>query len=151
MRILSRLFDLDPLIAEMEQWLLWVAFSTAMFGVVFWFWLPLPTPALMHDIANIGIVLVLAYVVEAAWLTPHVVESEDDEGELGLLLGMGIAGMLGVVIAVLLAAHRAAGHGNRLDDFGLGWCIASLLALATMVVLQPLLVHIWEGRQNTES
>lgn len=103
----------------------------------------MPSPTTLRDIANLGIVIVLGYVVEAAWLATRVVEDDDDKDELGLLLGMGIGGLVGVIIAVLLAAHREAGHGNWLDALGLGWSIASLLALGAMVILQPMLTHIW--------
>ncbi len=129
-----------------------VALTAAGFGAVCVFFLPFPSEALMRDIANIGIVLVLAFIVEAAWLTPHVVDgNESSKYELGMLLGIGIAGLVGVIVAVLVGAHLAAGHGNLLDDFGLGWSVISLLALGAMVILQPYLVHVWEGPRTGKS
>lgn len=143
MRVVSRFVKVDPVVKGIEEWLLILAIPAVVLGVVWGFFLPLPSPTTLRDIANLGIVIVLGYVVEAAWLATRVVEDDDDKDELGLLLGMGIGGLVGVIIAVLLAAHREAGHGNWLDALGLGWSIASLLALGAMVILQPMLTHIW--------
>ncbi len=148
MRLVSRLVNVDPTLESLEEWLLAVILAAVGFGLASWILFPFPSPALTRDLANIGIVLVLAYVVEAAWLTPHVVDDDDEDGDLGILLGIGITGMLGVIVAVLLSAHLAAGHGNRLDDFGFGWAVVSVLALAAMVILQPQLVHVWEGHRH---
>lgn len=105
--------------------------------------IPMPPPILLGDLADIGIVLVLAYVLEAVWLAPRMVEESDYENRLGGLTGVGIAGMVGVLVALLLSAHRVAGHSNLLDEIGLAWVMSSLLILAGMVVVQPLLVHEW--------
>lgn len=153
MRILSRVFDVNPVLRGIEEWFVVAALTAAGLGLVSALLLPHPSAALMRDIANIGIVLVLAFAVEAAWLAPHVADgsSKDDKEEMGRLLGLGLAGLLGVVVAVLVSAHRAAGHGNLLDDFGLGWAVASLTALGLMVVLHPWLVHVWEDKRGSST
>jgi hypothetical protein len=106
---------------------------------------PSASPALFENIANIGVVLVLAYVVEAVWLVPRIANASDYKDLLGLLTGMGFAGLIGVLVALLVGAHRAAGHANLLDDLGLAWSAASLAILGGMVVLHPLLADIWES------
>jgi hypothetical protein len=113
---------------------------------LFIFWIPLPSESTLSQIADVGIVLVLAYAVEGAWLVlvPHLAEEEDYENRLGAIAGIGIAGMFGVVCALMLAAHRAAGHANALDFVGFAWVVFSLSCLAGVVVSQPLLVHVWE-------
>jgi cytochrome bd-type quinol oxidase subunit 2 len=145
-RLVVWLRDPDPIAAGMLAWLRATAVVTLVVGVVST-QMSLPSPDTMRDIANIGIVLVLAYVVEASWLIPLMKrEKTEKEEDLGLLLGIGIAGLVGVVVAILLAAHREAGHGNLLDNFGLVWATYSLFALGTFVALQPYLAHSWATR-----
>lgn len=102
------------------------------------------SPALLEQSAEIGVVLVLAFVLEAVWLVPRFSRMDNYEVRLGAITGLGVAGMVGVTLALLTAAHRAAGHDNWLDSLALGWIAPSLLGLAGLVVLQPLLVHDWE-------
>lgn len=97
------------------------------------------SPELLRTLATIGAALLIAYVVEAVWLVPRVEIDEDHEEWLGFITGAGIAGLLGVVVSMLLSAHREAGHDNVLDDLGLAWTATSLLILGGVLVLQPLL------------
>jgi hypothetical protein len=123
----------------------------ALFAVPLVIVIPHPTPALLRDIANIGVVLVLGYVVEAVWLVPRMArQAEDYEELLGVLTGMALAGLVGILVAVLVSAHLAAGHANLLDDLGLAWSAASLIVLGGMVGLQPLLVDIWDTSKDPE-
>jgi hypothetical protein len=103
---------------------------------------PTASPELLRTIALIGASLLLAYVVEAVWLVSRV-EAGDDEYEewLGFITGAGIAGLLGMIFALLLAEHRAVGHDNFIDQIGVAWTVVSLLILAGVLVLQPLLAH----------
>jgi hypothetical protein len=101
---------------------------------------PPATPGLLQFIALIGASLILAYVVEALWLTSRVSPDDANSREwLGFLVGSGATGFLGVVFALLLAQHRSFGYDNFLDDFGLAWSAVSLLILGGTLVLQPLL------------
>ncbi|HET9162231.1 MAG TPA: hypothetical protein VFN89_02135 [Solirubrobacterales bacterium] len=99
---------------------------------------------LLENTAQMGVVFVLAYVLEVVWLTPRLRGEDDYEYRLGALTGLGLAGTIGVLLAVLLAAHRAAGHANFLDDAGLACVATSLMSLAGVVIAHPLLVHEWE-------
>jgi hypothetical protein len=99
---------------------------------------------LLENIAQIGVVFVLAYVLEAVWMIPRLRGEDDYEYRLGALTGLGLVGMVGVLLSVLLAAHRAAGHANFLDDAGLACVATSLTSLAAVVIAHPLLVHEWE-------
>lgn len=113
--------------------------------------IPQPSPALLRDMASLGIVLVLAYVVEAVWLVPRMGSEPDYENRLGAITGIGLAGMIGVAAALALSAHRAAGHDNAVDAIGFAWTVSSLGLLAAMVTLQPLLVHDWEDPRSAPS
>jgi hypothetical protein len=107
--------------------------------------IPAPSSDLLGDIANIGVVLVLAYVVEAVGLVPRMTaEGDNYDDSIGLMTGLAAAGMVGIVFAVALSAHRAAGHANLLDDLGFAWIVASLTILAGIVTIHPLIVDSWE-------
>jgi hypothetical protein len=105
--------------------------------------IPAPSPQLLLAIASLGTALLLAYVVEMAWLITRLRSASDYELRLGAFVGLGIGGLIGVVLALLLSAHNAAGHSNFLDDVGLAWVVSSLAVLGSLVVVQPLLVHEW--------
>lgn len=105
---------------------------------------PQPSPAVFEEIVQVGIVLLLGYVVELVWFVQRIAQAPDYENRLGGLTGIGIAGLIGVVLAILLGAHLAAGHNNVLDDIGLAWIVPSLAFMAGVVVIQPLLVHEWD-------
>jgi len=102
---------------------------------------PAPSPELMRSIATVGVGLSIAYVVEAVWLAQRVVAEDDDEHEewLGFLTGVGLAGLLGIVFALLVAEHRAAGHDNVLDHLGVAWSAVSMVILGGVLMLQPIL------------
>lgn len=107
--------------------------------------LPAASPDLTQSLATIGAILVPAYVVEVVWLVPRMGKGEEYEEWLGFVVGAGIAGLLGVAVALLLTQHRLAGHANSLDDLGLAWTIVSEAILAGALVLQPLLAHRFGG------
>lgn len=102
-----------------------------------------PSADLLYGFASLGTGLLLAYVVEISWLTGRIRSASDYKRRLGAFVGIGAGGLLGVVVALLLAAHREAGHSNLLDSVGLAWVAASLAFLGGFVIVQPLLVHEW--------
>jgi hypothetical protein len=108
--------------------------------------MPAASPGLLENVATIGAVLVLAYVVEAAWLVTQVEITDDHEEWLGFLTGAGLAGLVGVIVALLVAEHRAAGHDSFLDDLGVSWAAVSLAILGCVLVLQPLLADRYGDR-----
>jgi hypothetical protein len=108
---------------------------------------PHPSDDLLKGFASLGTGLLLAYVVEISWLTTRMRREPDYERRLGAFVGIGAGGLVGVVIALLLSAHRAAGHSNLLDSIGLSWVAVSLAFLGGFVIIQPLLVHEWSGEQ----
>lgn len=103
--------------------------------------LPAASPELLRSLSTIGAILVPAYVVEVVWLMPRMGRGVEFEEWLGFVVGAGIAGLLGIAIALLLTEHRAAGHANSLDDLGLAWVVVSETILAGVLVLQPLLAN----------
>lgn len=111
---------------------------------------PAPSPEFMRTLATIGATLVLAYVIEAVWLSTRVEIDDEYEEWLGFITGVGIAGLLGVATALLLSEHRAAGHDNALDDLGLAWSATSLVILGVALVLQPLLAYRFGGQDRRD-
>lgn len=104
---------------------------------------PDPSDDLFDGLTTLGTGLLLAYVVEISWLTGRIRGASDYERRLGFFVGLGASGLVGTVVALLLASHRAAGHSNLLDSVGLAWVVASLTMLGGLVIIHPLLVHEW--------
>jgi hypothetical protein len=98
-----------------------------------------PSEGLLYAMASIGASFFLAYVLEAVWLAGKVERNIESENWLGFVTGLGFAGLSGIGVALAVAAHRAAGHGNLLDDLGFCWSASSLLLLGALVAVQPLL------------
>jgi hypothetical protein len=99
-----------------------------------------PSPALLRSLAEIGVALLLAYTVEAVWLVNRAERKDWHENWLGAISGVGVAGLLGIAVALAAAAHREAGHGNLLDDIGLWWSVSAVGVLGIFVVLHPFAV-----------
>ena len=138
--MLSRLPLLEPISKGIFNAVFTVA--AASLGAYFFFnAIPLASPELLRSIATIGATLLLAYIVEAVWLVQRVERDDEFEEWLGFVTGAGIAGLLGVVFALLLSEHRAAGHANFIDEIGVAWVAVSLVILGGVLVLQPLLAH----------
>jgi hypothetical protein len=106
-----------------------------------------PSADLLSGLASLGTGLLLAYIVEISWLTSRMRRLSDYERRLGAFVGVGASGLLGVVVALLLAAHREAGHSNLLDSVGVSWVAVSLTFLGVVVIIQPLLIHEWSDVQ----
>ena len=118
---------------------LWSVLLASIGGGFFFAALPSASPGLLENLATIGAILVPAYVVEVVWLVPRMGTGVEYEEWLGFVVGAGIAGLLAIAVALLLTEHRAAGHANAVDDFGLGWVVVAEAILAGVLVLQPLL------------
>lgn len=124
--------------------------GACVFFLPFAYVLPAPSSELMNGVANLGTGLLLAFVVEAAWATSQMREADDYEERLGAFVGLALAGLIGVVVALLISAHRAAGHANLLDAAGLAWIAVSVGILGGVVVVQPILVHEWTPKTATK-
>lgn len=111
--------------------------------------IPDASESLLEAIATVGTGLFLAYVIEMAWLVTRLKGARDIKKRLGVYIGLGLTGLAGIVVALLLSAHQAAGHSNYLDDIGLAWAGVSLMVLGLVVAIHPLLVHEWS--ENPES
>lgn len=120
---------------------LWSVLLGSIGGAFFLGALPAASPELLRSLSTIGAILLPAYVVEVIWLMPRMGQGIEFEEWLGFVVGAGIAGLLGIAIALLLAEHRAVGHANLLDDLGLAWVVVSETILAGVLVLQPLLAN----------
>jgi len=102
-----------------------------------------PSPQLCYSIAGTGVAILLGYVVESVWMVGRAKRRSWHENWLGSVCGLGLAGLLGVALAVVVAAHREGGHGNLLDDLGLWWSAVSLVFLGVLVTLHPFVVDRW--------
>jgi hypothetical protein len=136
--VLPGLPILDPIPKGVIQALGSVAVATVGIGFAL-HTVPAASPALLENLAQIGALLLIAYTVEAVWLAQRAEMDDEYEEWLGFLVGTGIAGLLAVAFALLLSDHRAAGHDNLVDDFGLAWAVVSLVILGGVLVLQPVL------------
>ena len=105
---------------------------------------PAPSPESMRSVAGIGVALLLGYVIEAVWMVGRLERTGDDrEDWLGGAVGLALCGLVAIAVALLIAAHRDAGHSNYLDAFGLWFVAISLGMLGIFVSLQPLIVERW--------
>lgn len=105
-----------------------------------------PSPELSRSVAEIGVALLLGYVVEAVWMVSRAERKDFHENWLGFVSGIGVAGLAGIALALLVAAHREVGQGSLLDDLGLWWSVVSLGLLGVVVTLHPLVVDRWIRR-----
>lgn len=64
---------------------------------------------------------------------------------LGFVTGTAVSGFLGVVLALTVSQHLAAGHRNWIDRFGLWWAISSIGLLGFVIAMLPLIHHDWRG------
>jgi hypothetical protein len=139
-----RLPALDPIAKGVANAL--ASVTLASLGAYFFFQaVPSVSPEFLRTVALIGASLLLAYVVEAVWLVSRVERDSEYEEWLGFVTGAGIAGFFAIVFALLLSEHRAAGHSNFIDKFGVSWVAVSLIILGSALVVQPLLAHRLSG------
>lgn len=111
-----------------------------------------PNPGLMYAIAQVGIAVVFAFIVEAVWMIERANRDDDDHRDwLGVTCGLGVAGLLGVIAALAVGGYRAAGHVNFLDSWGFWWSALALSTLGGAVVVRPLLADLdRESEKTTE-
>lgn len=125
--------------------------AVASVGAAFFFGsVPPVSPELLQSLATIGAIMVPAYVVEVVWMLPHMGKGFEYEEWLGFVVGAGIAAVIGIAVALLLAQHRLAGHANALDDLGLAWVVVCNVVLAGALISQPLLAHRFAGEDAPE-
>ncbi|MCW2988343.1 MAG: hypothetical protein JWM24_1281 [Solirubrobacterales bacterium] len=121
--------------------MLFITVLTALGTYALWF-VAYPSPELLRAMAGVGASLFLAYVIETTWMVSRAAPAVDDIW-LGYVTGLAVTGLIGIAVALLTAEHRAAGHGNLLDDLGMWWSAFSLGFLGLMVALQPHITHTW--------
>jgi hypothetical protein len=83
-------------------------------------------------------------------MTEHLEDGTKYQREhwLGWVSGVGLWGLAGIVAALLVAEHRAAGHANPLDTFGLAWSVASLGLQGILVCVYPVIADHWGPRRK---
>lgn len=111
-----------------------------------------PNSGLMYAIAQVGIAIVFAYLVEAVWMVERVNRSDADHRDwLSMTIGLALAGLVGVAAALAVGGHRAAGHANFLDRFGVWWAVFSLVSLGAVVIIHPLLADTFREKAEAGS
>ena len=113
------------------------------------FSVPVPSPRLFENAAQIGATLVIAFAVEVTWLVnkSHPRGGPPEEWVVFVSF-LGLMGLSGVGISLALVEHLIAGHENWLDRLGFAWVLASLLLLGAIVALQPATVHVWRQEER---
>lgn len=113
-----------------------------------------PSPELLRTMAGIGASFFLAYVIEATWMAtkPKFMRNNSTEGDafMGFVTGLAVAGLAGVVIALILSDNRPMNR-EFLREFTLWWSIVALVSLGFMVAMQPTLAHVWTSRLQSEA
>jgi Na+-transporting NADH:ubiquinone oxidoreductase subunit NqrE len=140
-----------PILEPVTKGVLLALFSVvvASIGAAFFLGALAPaSPALLESLATIGAVFLAGYVVEVVWMVPRMGRGEEFEEWLGFAVGAGIAGLLAIAVALLVAQHRAAGNANAIDDLGLSFVVVSLLILGGTLVLQPLLARRFDDGEG---
>jgi hypothetical protein len=69
---------------------------------------------------------------------------------IGFVTSFGVAGLLGIAVALGLAEHLAAGHRNWLDYAGFAWVLSSLGLLGLGVAIQPLMTYEWRRGEERD-
>lgn len=144
--LLRRRFN--PFHLGLATWLAMVTYLAAMLALTVGR-AAYPSANLMQTFAQIAATLLVGWVVMAVWMVARVERDGDDREEwLGGTTGLGVGGLAGLAVALLVAAHREAGHANFLDRFGCWWAVISIGALGLMLVLHPLVVERWRPDQT---
>lgn len=139
---------LNPLYIGFAQILVVIPFLAAMLAVLLSS-MPAPSAESMRSVAGIGVALLLGYVIEAVWMVGRLERTDDDrEDWLGGTAGFALCGLVAIAVALLVAAHRDAGHSNYLDSLGLWFVAISLGILGIFVSLQPLIVEQWTRKSE---
>jgi hypothetical protein len=104
-----------------------------------------PSAGTLRSASEICATLLIAYAIEVSWLirASRRRDLEERESRLGAFTAVGAAAALAVLFSLILADRLEAGHWILIDDFGLGWVVASLFMLGIMVVMQPWMTHEW--------
>lgn len=105
-----------------------------------------PSADLLGALAQVGVGLLVAYSVAIAGVERDLGMRGlrgRHENWLGVTAGSGICGLIGVGLALALAAHREAGHANIIDEAGLWWIISSIAILGMMVAALPIASYEW--------
>jgi hypothetical protein len=98
-----------------------------------------PSAGVLQSIAAAGVGLLIAYSVG---ITAIVVrDTVDYDHWLGVCCGIGFSGLVGVVICLVTAAYREAGHAGTFDQIGLAWAVCSIFPLAGFIAFWPAVHH----------
>jgi hypothetical protein len=110
-----------------------------------------PSPELMRSLAEIAATFFVGWVVEAVWMAlRNERDGRERENWLGGMGGLGLGGVLAIALALLVAAHREAGHANFLDWLGLWWTVVTTACLGSMLAMYPVIAERWspDSRQS---
>lgn len=100
-------------------------------------------------LAQVGATLLVAYAVQASWvLRASRKRGPDRENWVGIAAGIGFCALIGILLALALAAHHE--PLNWLEAFAFGWVVVANALLGGMIAFQPWAMYHWTHRFNTE-
>lgn len=103
-----------------------------------------PTGDLLTATAQIGATLLVAYAIESSWLVRNSrVRNAPRENWLGFAVGIGLAGLTSVFVALGLAARIETGNWSWADDLALGFAVSGVLMVGALVAVFPCLIYEW--------
>jgi len=105
-----------------------------------------PTRDVLQSLAQIGATLLVAYAVETSWAVKSGGPLGADQQWMGVVMGIGAAGLGGIALALALSERLAAGHWIWIDQLLFGWVAGSLTILGCLVVSLPDLTDSWARR-----
>lgn len=105
-----------------------------------------PSAELLWTLAQVGVGLLIAYSVAFASVEKDLSRQgsrDRHEDWLGFVGGCGSSGLAGIIIALIAASHREAGHASFLDDAGLWYSVSAIGMLGVVVAILPILSYEW--------
>lgn len=113
-----------------------------------------PSAGTLESSAQIGATLLVAYALEVSWMVQTVASRKEPRRErefrVAANTAVGASAGIGVLLALVLAERVQAHDWGWLDYLGLGWAVASLVILGTVVVMQPWLTHEWMDTEDVK-
>lgn len=99
----------------------------------------------LRTLAEIGATLLVAYgIVASNVVSAAQAEVQEKRKErVGAFIGIGCAGLIGIISALVLSQRAWVANPSWLEEFGFGWTVGSLAMFFVMVAFQADVVDSW--------